>query len=347
MAMKLRSIALSLLATSGLIMSTTLPGWAVTAYLTARQSGSAINLRSRPSTEAYSPGTGLAGDIVEARFQEVGDDGFVWYYVELRDRNLAGWVRSDFVALQPGSSPLPGQGTGGSVRPDTISDREYFYSQGYQQGQADAAAGIQRDPSAQLQFLGTELRTAFRLGYETGYNYVLAGNSPSTSLPSSSQGTGGSRPINTEYYYNRGFEQGQTDALAGRSQNPNVQIQSLRTEETNAYRQGYSQGYAIIAAGNNQFEVGNNDLPFAFQTEDYSVRVFRVGNDIRMNVFNATRDQLELNAVSVRAIPINGGIYYVYQGNNNVEVFSPDRGDRVLRITSLDSILEQEQLSGG
>lgn len=341
MAMKLRSIALSLLTASGLIIGTTLPSWAVTAYLTARQTGSAINLRSRPSTQAYSPGTGLSGDIVEARFQEVGADGFVWYYVELRDRNLAGWVRSDFVAIQPGSLPLPGQGTGGSVRPDTISDREYFYSQGYQQGQADAAAGVQRDPTAQLTFLGTELRTAYRLGYETGYNYVLAGNFPSTSVPFSSQGTGGSRPINTEYYYNRGFERGQTDALAGRVQDLTIQAQGLRTEEANAYRLGYSQGYSVIAANNNRLEIGNNDLPFAFQTEDYAVRVFRVGNDIRLNVFNTTTETLELNAVSVRAIPVSSGVYYVYQGGNNVEVFSPDSGDRVLRITSLDSILEQ------
>lgn len=342
MVMKLRSIALSLLASSGLILGTTLPGWAVTAYLTARQSGSAINLRSRPSTQAFSPGTGFSGDTVEARFQDIGDDGFVWYYIELRDRNLAGWVRSDFVAIQPGSLPLPGQGTGGSTRPDTITDREYFYNQGYQQGQADAVAGFQRDPSAQLPFLSTELRTAFRLGYETGYNYVLAGNPPTGS--SSQQGTGGStRPLNPEYYYNRGFEQGQIDALAGRIQDPNVQAQFLRAEEADAFRRGYSQGYSIIAANNEQFEVGNNDLPFAFQTEDYAVRVFRVGNDTRMNVYNITTETLELSAVSVRAIPISGGVYYVYQGGNNVEVFSPDSGDRVLRITSLDSILEQSE----
>lgn len=84
--------------------SSMVPGLAQTATLIARNASSSINVRSRPSAEAFSPGYGLSGDRVEIQGEAPGDDGYIWYFVQFQASRAQGWVRGDLVRL---SDPTP------------------------------------------------------------------------------------------------------------------------------------------------------------------------------------------------------------------------------------------------
>lgn len=85
-----------------------------TGTLTATEPDAEINLRSQPTTQADSPGYGLAGDTVQALKLAEGEGGYTWYYVKLTvaetGTEMVGWVRGDFVSVQ-GTAPGP---TGGN-----------------------------------------------------------------------------------------------------------------------------------------------------------------------------------------------------------------------------------------
>ncbi len=72
------------------------PAGGPNAVLVGQETGSRINVRAYPSTQADSPSYGLVGDRVEVIEQREGRDGYTWYCVRFSS-NVTGWVRSDFV----------------------------------------------------------------------------------------------------------------------------------------------------------------------------------------------------------------------------------------------------------
>lgn len=77
-----------------------------TARLTARESGSQINLREGPGTEYKSLGYGLVGDFVnimtidapEVTYSEDGN-GYLWRIVQFPKSGAKGWIRGDFLNM--------------------------------------------------------------------------------------------------------------------------------------------------------------------------------------------------------------------------------------------------------
>lgn len=85
-----------------------------TAYLTAAEPGSSINIREQASTSAPVRQTGRAGDPIQIADQQQGNDGHVWYKITL-DAGQEGWVRSDFVTRNaPGANTASTSTAGGS-----------------------------------------------------------------------------------------------------------------------------------------------------------------------------------------------------------------------------------------
>lgn len=66
------------------------------AFLSAQESGSPINIRARASTSAPVEFVGQVGDQVQVSDRVEGTDGYTWYRVKL-ESGQEGWVRSDFV----------------------------------------------------------------------------------------------------------------------------------------------------------------------------------------------------------------------------------------------------------
>jgi uncharacterized protein YraI len=90
----------------GLMLSLclTLPVLAQTEMGTLRgNSGSRINLRSQPSTNAPAPSYGIPGDRVQILRSTRGTDGYTWHYVEFSQSKARGWVRGDLLALDSGN----------------------------------------------------------------------------------------------------------------------------------------------------------------------------------------------------------------------------------------------------
>ncbi|MGI2908485.1 SH3 domain-containing protein [Tolypothrix sp. VBCCA 56010] len=80
-----------------------LPVVAVSAILSAKDSGSRINVRSAPTTESSSPHYGLSGDIEVLR-QTKAKDGYTWYYVKFYQSGAEGWVRADLIRISSNNS---------------------------------------------------------------------------------------------------------------------------------------------------------------------------------------------------------------------------------------------------
>lgn len=75
------------------------------AVLTATQQNSQINVRQRPSVNAYAPHYGIVGDAVDIISQTSGDDGMTWYQVRFERSGVEGWVRSDHVRVAGNPNP--------------------------------------------------------------------------------------------------------------------------------------------------------------------------------------------------------------------------------------------------
>lgn len=93
--MNIKSIASMLCATVA-SLSIAIPVLATPAVLVGRVTGSRVNVRAYPSTQADTPHYGLVGDRVEVIEQKEGEDGYIWYCVRFRSGAI-GWVRSDLV----------------------------------------------------------------------------------------------------------------------------------------------------------------------------------------------------------------------------------------------------------
>ncbi|HEY9637067.1 MAG TPA: SH3 domain-containing protein [Coleofasciculaceae cyanobacterium] len=93
--MNIKSIA-SILCATVASLSFAVPVFATPAVLVGRATGSRVNVRALPSTQADSPHYGLVGDRVEILRQTKARDGYVWYYVEFSS-GARGWIRGNFV----------------------------------------------------------------------------------------------------------------------------------------------------------------------------------------------------------------------------------------------------------
>lgn len=92
--MNIKSLTSVLLAIASVGIA--IPALASPAVLVGRITGSRVNVRSYPSTQAASPSYGLVGDRVEVLEQRKGSDDYIWYCVRFRSGTI-GWVRSDLV----------------------------------------------------------------------------------------------------------------------------------------------------------------------------------------------------------------------------------------------------------
>jgi uncharacterized protein YgiM (DUF1202 family) len=77
-----------------------------TAYLSASDPSTPINVRGNAGTDADIQTTGISGDRVQIANRAQGNDGFTWYQVRL-DSGTTGWVRSDLVAAQAPTAQAP------------------------------------------------------------------------------------------------------------------------------------------------------------------------------------------------------------------------------------------------
>jgi hypothetical protein len=151
-------------------------------------------------------------------------------------------------------------------------------------------------------------------------------------------GGGGNRPDglgDAEHYYDIGYRAGQEDAIAARVYSPNYD--NIPSRFTAVFRDGYRQGYDM-AVGNNRPDNGLPAQPeeFAFNTENYAVRVFLVSGRPVMNVFHKPSTEMILSANPVRMLNEGGGYYYTnINSDREIIVYVPrDGGDRSLRIVS-------------
>ncbi|NER78404.1 MAG: SH3 domain-containing protein [Leptolyngbya sp. SIO1D8] len=71
------------------------------ATITAQMPEAQVNVRSLPSQAGDPLGYGLVGDNVTLDRSETDADGHIWYHVTFHDTSLVGWVRHDFLEIQP------------------------------------------------------------------------------------------------------------------------------------------------------------------------------------------------------------------------------------------------------
>lgn len=100
-----------------------------TAYLSAKETGSTINVRENPSTSAPVRHMGRAGDAVKVADRMQGDDGFTWYKVAF-ESGQQGWVRSDFISdgLANSGQSSSGASPYSSYDPNSYSSGSQSYS---------------------------------------------------------------------------------------------------------------------------------------------------------------------------------------------------------------------------
>lgn len=104
--MKIKQAIVSVLSFATASVAIALPAFAYPATLTAIDPGSAINVRSVPTTESYSPHYGVVGDRVEVIDTAQGNDGYMWHYVKFNNSSAEGWVRGDLVRSDRASSSV-------------------------------------------------------------------------------------------------------------------------------------------------------------------------------------------------------------------------------------------------
>lgn len=154
----LKTVVLGMSAAIAIILGTALPSTAQSAVLTATDPNSRILVRSRPTTNSYSPGYGLPGDRVNILQSDRGPEGYTWYFVEFVQSGEQGWIRGDFVSTTSNS----GSGGGGD-RPG-----DYYYQQGYERGQQAIRAGQAYNPTP-IAGIPSQQQEAYRTGYGDGY----------------------------------------------------------------------------------------------------------------------------------------------------------------------------------
>jgi Bacterial SH3 domain len=98
--MKRNQVLLTILATAAITLGTAVSAFAYGGgTLTSNNPRSRINVRSQPSTRAYSPHYGVSGDRVKVLRSTRGRDGYDWYFVRFPRSGAEGWVRGDLISL--------------------------------------------------------------------------------------------------------------------------------------------------------------------------------------------------------------------------------------------------------
>ncbi len=96
---------------------------AQTAILTAKNSTSEINLRLAPTIKSDTVDYGKPGDRIIIRNQTQGTGGYTWYFVQLEESGVTGWVRGDLIAKLSGDKNTQARN---NVTPAAYED---YYSQ--------------------------------------------------------------------------------------------------------------------------------------------------------------------------------------------------------------------------
>lgn len=76
-------------------------GLAQVAVVTAQDPNAQVNVRSLPSQQSDPVGYRLVGEEVQLGRSETAEDGHLWYAISLEDETRVGWIRSDFLEVQP------------------------------------------------------------------------------------------------------------------------------------------------------------------------------------------------------------------------------------------------------
>jgi len=69
--------------------------------LVADNPAARINLRDEPSASVPTRRYGIVGDRVTIQKSVSGSDGYTWHKVQFQESGAVGWIRSDFIALNP------------------------------------------------------------------------------------------------------------------------------------------------------------------------------------------------------------------------------------------------------
>jgi hypothetical protein len=104
--MRLKKTIATFVLTAAAMVGVSAPAWASWATLTARDPGSHINLRVRPTIRSAAPQYGLMGDRVEILTCVYDTDtpgsDLNWCQVRFPRSGAIGWVRSDFMIFEDG-----------------------------------------------------------------------------------------------------------------------------------------------------------------------------------------------------------------------------------------------------
>jgi hypothetical protein len=80
----------------------------------------------------------------------------------------------------------------------------------------------------------------------------------------------------------------------------------------------------------------------SFQTDNYSVRIFRQGNQTRMNLFDKSTNRLKLNAVPVKVQKSNQQTSYsASQGSSNYLISVGEDGSNSVQIVSPNESVQE------
>lgn len=86
------------IATTAIALSLGVPALAIPAVLVGDDPDSEINVRAEPFPDGEELYYGFVGDEVEILDDAIGDDGYVWYYVQFSGSGAEGWVRGDYIS---------------------------------------------------------------------------------------------------------------------------------------------------------------------------------------------------------------------------------------------------------
>lgn len=143
-----------------------------------------------------------------------------------------------------------------------------------------------------------------------------------------------SRANSAEDYYAQGYQRGEQDIRAGRPYAPETVARRLPENLAESYTRGYGDGY-ISATGSTLL---------GFETNAYAVRLYRVGEQLQMNVFDKRLRRPELTgSPAVQVVSSSSNPTYV-NTEGGLRYFVTQVGDQYqLTINENGSVIYQEQ----
>jgi hypothetical protein len=164
-----------------------------TAHLMTQATGSQINLRLQPTTQAEAKGYGLGGDQITLLRLAEGEGGFSWYFVKLAQSGAEGWVRGDFIDTSgqaaspaPGAAPDPAPGTnpdistgpcGEANRPEAFFETKSFTIHLCQTPRGLSYIGINKASNETLATADVRLNQGTYIAINGNYQYHINDNS--------------------------------------------------------------------------------------------------------------------------------------------------------------------------